>query len=228
MSRKLIIYGAGETAEIAYELFTKDTEYNFIGFCVDDKISNTITKGYDNQNIYPFSTVLNDFYDDKTDFFVAISYTGLNIVRENIFEKLKSLKINTTSFISSDSIIARTAEIGTNCFIFEYNNIQHKCVVEDNVTLWSGNHIGHRSKILKSSFLSSHICVAGFAQVGARSMLGINSSIADYKIVAEDNFITMTTSISKDTLPNSIYSGNPGIIKDGITASRFFKRNKYV
>ncbi len=228
MTRNLIIYGAGETAEIAYELFLKDTDYNIVGFCVDDTISNSITIGYDNKLIFPFSIALQDHYNDKTDFFIAISYTGLNIVRENIFEKLKLLNVNLTSYISKDSIISRTSEIGRNCMIFEYNNIQHKCVVEDNVTLWSGNHIGHRSKIKKSSFLSSHICVAGYAEIGSRCMIGINASIADYKIVADDNFITMGSFIAKNTLSDSIYSGNPATLKEGISASRFFKRNKYV
>ena len=49
--------------------------------------------------------------------------------------------------------------IGENCFIFEDNTIQPFVVVEDNVILWSGNHIGHHSVIKNHNFVSSHVVI---------------------------------------------------------------------
>lgn len=37
MDKKLLIIGAGETASIAYDYFTNDSEYEVVGFAVEKK-----------------------------------------------------------------------------------------------------------------------------------------------------------------------------------------------
>ena len=47
------------------------------------------------------------------------------------------------------------------------------------MTLWSGNHIGHHSKIGDNCFVSSHVVVAGCVNIGENCFLGVNSTLRD-------------------------------------------------
>jgi carbonic anhydrase/acetyltransferase-like protein (isoleucine patch superfamily) len=71
--------------------------------------------------------------------------------------------------------------------------------------------------------LSSHVCIAGFSEVGQRSFIGINASVIDYVIVAEDCFIAAGAMVNKNTEINSIYMGNPAEKNSKVTAKKYFK-----
>lgn len=220
--KKLLIFGAGETASIAAEFFSVDTNERLAGFIVGDEFWKPGSMHHGHP-IHPLSSLHTYFNPAKYKIFVAISYGQLNQQRLKIFEYFESLEYELASYISPKATIWRTASIGKNCMIFEGNNIQHGAIVEDNVILWSGNHIGHGSKICHSSYISSHVCVAGFSEIGKRSFIGINASIIDMIKVAEDCFITAGAVINKNTTKNSIYAGNPAVKNNKISAKRFFK-----
>ena len=55
---------------------------------------------------------------------------------------------------------------GDNCFILEDNTVQPFVRIGSNVTLWSGNHIGHDSTIGDHCFISSHVVVSGHVDIG--------------------------------------------------------------
>jgi sugar O-acyltransferase (sialic acid O-acetyltransferase NeuD family) len=222
LKKKLLIFGAGETATIAAEFFKYDSSEEIAGFIVDDAYWE-IDKNFYGLPLYPLSVILDSYSPNQYKIFVAVSYGQLNRERLRIFNIFKNEGYEFASYVSTRATVWRTASIGKNCMIFEGNNIQHNAVIEDNVILWSGNHIGHGSKIHHSAYLSSHVCVAGFADIGERSFIGINTSIIDYAKVAEDCFVGANTLINKNTDPNSIYTGNPGVKNMKVSASKYFK-----
>ena len=66
---------------------------------------------------------------------------------------------------------------GDNCFILEDNTVQPFVTIGNNVTLWSGNHIGHDSVIEDDCFISSHVVVSGTCgSVPAASSVSIRHS----------------------------------------------------
>ena len=221
-NKRLLIFGAGETATIAAEFFMVDSKEKIEGFIVDD---NFYVQGLTlcGLPIYSITEIKEKFPPDKFKIFVAISYGQLNTQRLKIFNYFKIMNYEFASYISSKANVWRTATIGQNCMIFEGNNIQHGSTIEDNAILWSGNHIGHGSTIRHSCYLSSHVCVAGYTDIGARTFIGINSSIIDNVKISEDCFIGAATLINKNTEPNSIYTGNPAQRNIKISAKRFFK-----
>jgi hypothetical protein len=78
---------------------------------------------------------------------VALSYSKLNAVRKDKYLAVKALGYALASFISSRATVLNEGRIGENCFLFEDNTIQPFVTIGKNVTLWSGNHIGHHSVI---------------------------------------------------------------------------------
>ena len=221
-NKRLLIFGAGETASIAAEFFMVDSREKIEGFIVDDDFYVPGLTFY-GLPIYPITEIEEKFPPSKYRIFVAISYGKLNTQRLKIFNYFKLKNYEFASYISSKANVWRTATIGKNCMVFEGNNIQHGSTIEDNIILWSGNHIGHGSIIRHSCYLSSHVCVAGFTDIGERTFIGINSSITDNIKISEDCFIGAATLINKNTEPNSIYTGNPAQRNIKVSAKRFFK-----
>ena len=205
---ELVIFGVGETASMAFEYFSKDSDYDVIGFCADSKyIESELFCGLKTHSFEDFLAI----YDPgSVCVFVAISFGKMNEDRKIIFEKLDDLGFDFATYISSHSFVWDTATIGRNCFILEDNTIQHGVKIGDNVTLWSGNHIGHQSEIRPHCFISSHVVISGFCFVGESSMLGVNSSIADEIRIASRTVVGMGSVIHKNIVdPDGTYVGVP-------------------
>ena len=63
MNKKLVIVGAGEFAEIAYEYFTYDSDYEIVGFVVEkDYIKEKELFG---KPITPLEDILTDYLTDN-------------------------------------------------------------------------------------------------------------------------------------------------------------------
>ena len=184
---KLVIIGTGETALLAYEYFTKDSEFEVVGFSVNSEYKNL--DQLFGLPIYSLESFSDQIPPSEYYLFVALSSTHLNRDRAKLYIDLKEKGYRFASYISSKAFIWDNVEIGENCFILENNVLQPFTNVGDNVTLWSGNHIGHRTKISDHVFISSHCVISGFCEIGEYSFLGVNSTLADNVKVAIDNFI---------------------------------------
>jgi sugar O-acyltransferase (sialic acid O-acetyltransferase NeuD family) len=204
---KLVIIGTGETALLAYEYFTKDSEFEVVGFSVNSEYKNS-DELFD-LPIFNLESLINHAHPSEYYLFVALSSTHLNRDRAKLYIDLKDKGYSFASYVSSKAFVWDNVEIGENCFILENNVLQPFTKVGDNVTLWSGNHIGHRTEICNHVFISSHCVISGFCEIGEYSFLGVNCTLADKVKVASDNFISMGTVISKSTDINGLYRGNP-------------------
>lgn len=204
---KLIIVGAGETAEIAYEYFTYDSKYEVVAFSVES--SYMTSNELFGLPIVDFETLEEKYNPQHYNLFIAVSYTKLNRVRTNLYQKAKHKGFAIASYISSKAFVWHNVEVGENCFIFENNVIQYKAKIGNNVILWSGNHIGHRAVIHDNCFISSHVVVSGYCEIEKNSFLGVNSCLADHVKVATDNVIGAGAVITKNTEAAKVYVGNP-------------------
>ncbi len=83
------------------------------------------------------------------------------------------------SYLSSRATVFPGFELKDNCFILEDNTIQPFARVGSNVTLWSGNHIGHHSTIDDDVFVASHVVLSGGVRIGQGSFVGVNVTIRD-------------------------------------------------
>jgi len=207
LNKNLIIIGEGELAEIAYEYFTHDSPYTVIAFSIE-KDYLTKSELFD-LPIIPFEELEKIYPPSKFVAFVAIAYSKLNRVRTRLYQKVKEKGYSLVSYVSSKAFVWHNVEIGENCFIFENNVIQYHVKIGNNVILWSGNHIGHRSQIHDNCFISSHVVISGSCDIGESSFLGVNSCLNDKIKIGNDCVIGSGAVIIKDTDPGKVYVGNP-------------------
>lgn len=206
-SNKLVIFGAGETAMLAYEYFSKDTDLDPVCFCVDAPFIERSRQSV--LPVIPSDDLLKSFPPEDFQMFVAIGSGNMNRYRRDALQKYRLLGYRFASYISSRAFVWDNALIGENCLILENNTIQPFVTIGDNVTLWSGNHIGHRTKIEDNVFVSSHCVISGFCTIKTNCFLGVNCTVEDEVIVEEDNFIGAGVCIRRSTRKRSVFQRKP-------------------
>jgi sugar O-acyltransferase (sialic acid O-acetyltransferase NeuD family) len=221
MAQNLLIVGAGEFADIAYEYFTVDSDYTVVGFAVDREFL-TVPEKF-GLPVVALDEAVQVFDPADTDAHVAVTATKLNRVRRDLIEKARVQGYSLANFISPRAMVWRTANLGDNVFIFENNVVQHGVQIGDGCVLWSGNHIGHQTRIGAHCFLSSHVVVSGYCDIGERCFIGVNASFADNVSLAEDCFVGMAAIVNKsfDT-PGLILNGSPAE-PSKVSAYRYYR-----
>jgi sugar O-acyltransferase (sialic acid O-acetyltransferase NeuD family) len=216
--KPLVIIGNGEIAEMACEYFDHDSDRTVAAFAIGAEYIEAAT--LHDRPVVDLASLTQTHPPDAFDAFVAIGDGQLNRLRRGHVDSAKAAGYRLASYVSTKAFVWRNVAIGENCFILEHNVLQPFTSVGDNVTLWSGNHIGHRSVIEDDVFVASHVVVSGFCRIGARSFVGVNASIAHQVQVAPDNFIAMGAAVTASTEPDSIYMGVPAQRRP-ISAKRF-------
>ena len=138
-------------------------------------------------------------------FFVALSYARMNRLRAEKFERVIELGYELASYRSSRCTFLSAEPVGRNCFILEDNTIQPNVRIGENVTLWSGNHIGHDSVIEDHCFISSHVVVSGNVRVGRYCFLGVNATLRNSITLGARTLVGAGAVIMADTEEGSVY-----------------------
>lgn len=183
-NRKLIIIGAGEFGEIAYEYFTYDSTYEVVAFA-EERQYKTKDKLF-GLPVIDFEDIQEKYPPIEYETYVAVTYVKLNRVRKRLYDACKKKGYRCASYVSSHSFVWHNVEIGENTFIFEDNTIQYYAKIGNNVVLWSGNHVGHRTIIEDDCWLTSHDVISGFCHIKSGCFLGVNATIGDNVIIEKD------------------------------------------
>lgn len=200
---KLVIFGAGDIARLAHYYFSRDSEHEVVAFTVDQ----TYRKSDDfcGLPLVDFETVLTAYPPDVYQMFVALSYAKMNKVRAEKYHKAKGLGYRLVSYVSSRCSFLTDHPVGENCFILEDNTIQPFVRIGNNVTLWSGNHIGHDSVIEDHCFIASHIVVSGNVHIHPYCFIGVNATLRNSIVVAPETLIGAGAVIMKNTVEKGVY-----------------------
>ena len=203
---RIVVFGAGDIAQLANFYLTRDSPYRVAAFTVDGAYVKEST--FEGLPVVAFEDVAREFGPAGFGMFVAISYSQVNQLRAAKYAEAKAKGYKLITYVSSKASYYGT-EVGENCFIFEDNTIQPFTKIGSNVTLWSGNHIGHHSTIGDHCFISSHVVISGGVTVGPYCFLGVNSTVRDHVSIGERTVIGMGAMVTRDCEPNSVYVGAP-------------------
>lgn len=205
MKNKLVIFGTGDIAQLAHYYFTTDSNYEVVAFSVDSAyISNSTFCGLP---VIAFEDVVKHFPPESHEFFIALSYTKLNAVRKEKYFAAKAIGYEIASYISTRATVLNDHKVGENCFILEDNTIQPFAIIGNNVTLWSGNHIGHHAHIKDHTFIASHVIISGGVQIGEQCFVGVNSTLRDHINVGDKCVIGAGALLLVDAEAEGVYIG---------------------
>jgi sugar O-acyltransferase (sialic acid O-acetyltransferase NeuD family) len=200
---KVVIFGAGDIARLAHFYFTTDTGHDVVGFTVDREYRREDT--FLGLPLCDAEEVTTRFPPDEHEMFVALSYAKMNRVRADKYAAMRAGGYRLTSYVSSRCTYLAQTPPGDNCFILEDNTVQPFVTIGNNVTLWSGNHIGHDAVIEDHCFITSHVVISGSVRIGARSFIGVNSTLRNSITIAPATLIGAGSVIMKDTVEKGVY-----------------------
>ena len=219
-TNKLVIIGDSAFAEVAYQYFQFDSDFEVIAFSVErDFITR---KTLFDLPIVPFEDLEQHYNPAETHFYAALVYSSLNRLRTRLYLEAKSRGYVPASYISSRAFIWPNVVVGEHVFIFEDNTVQPFVTIKANCVLWSGNHVGHHSTIDENCFIASHAVISGFCNIGKNTFIGVNATIANNVSIGIDNWIGLGVTIAKSTSTNQLYKGSRSEIAN-ISALDFFR-----
>jgi sugar O-acyltransferase (sialic acid O-acetyltransferase NeuD family) len=211
---KLVIFGAGDIARLAHFYFSTDSDHEVVAFAVDPEYRSAET--FLDLPLVSIDDAVKRYPPDRHQMFVALSYQKMNRVRAGTYARAKALGYELVSYVSSRCSFLTRHPIGDNCFILEDNTVQPFVRIGSDVTLWSGNHIGHDAIVGDHCFISSHVVVAGHVQIGEGCFIGINATLRDSIAIGAFTLVGAGAVVMKNTEPGSVYMG---------TRAERFKKN---
>lgn len=218
-TKKLVLFGEGAFAEIAYEYFTHDSAYEVVAFTIDRAyIKRDTLFGLP---IVPFEEVTTHYPPDQYEMHIALVYNHLNRLRTRIYQTAKSLGYTLANYVSSRSFVWHNVPMGDNVFVFEDNTIQPFVKLGSNIVLWSGNHIGHHSTIESHNFISSHVVISGFCHIGESCFFGVNSTVGNNVTVGKDAYVGAGALIVKDIPAGAFIRQPANAVEEKSTYQKF-------
>lgn len=205
MNRRLVIFGAGDIAELAHFYFSTHTDREIVAFTVDAAYLKEST--FCGRPVVAFEDACNSFDSASHDFFVALGYSKLNGLRKEKYLTIKSLGYGLASYISPKATILNEGRIGENCFILEDSIVQPLVHIGDNVTLWSGCHVGHHSVINDHCFIAPKAAIAGAVEVGEQCFIGVNATLRDHIKIGARCVIGAGALLLADAAADGVYVG---------------------
>jgi sugar O-acyltransferase (sialic acid O-acetyltransferase NeuD family) len=214
----VVIFGAKDFASLAHFYLRHDSSHRVVGFTAHREHLPETTE-FEGLPIVPFETLEERFPPDAVEAFAPMSHRKMNALRRSVFDELKARGYRLTSYVSSRATRFPETPIGENCFVLEDNTLQPFVSIGDNVVLWSGNHVGHHTRIEDNAFVTSHVVISGHCVIGKNAFLGVNATLKDGVTIGEGTLVGMGAIVTKDTEPWSLYKA------DSTKASRVSSRD---
>ncbi len=200
---KLIIFGTGDIAKLAYYYFSHDSEYEVTAFTVDKEYM--ISDIFLGLPVTDFKEIMECCPHTIHKMFIALSYAKMNRVRAQKYFKAKEMGYELATYVSSRCTFLTDKHVGDNCFILEDNTIQPFVEIGNNVTLWSGGVIGHDSVIEDHCFIAPHVAVSGHVHIHKYCFIGINATLRNSITIAPETLIGAGAIIMKNTVEKGVY-----------------------
>jgi sugar O-acyltransferase (sialic acid O-acetyltransferase NeuD family) len=200
---KLVIFGTGDIGRLAHYYFTRDSDHEVVAFTVDQQYRRE--DGFLDLPVVAFEEVATRYPPGEHEMFIAISYARMNRLRAEKYFRAKELGYRLASYVSSRCTFLTDHPVGDNCFILEDNTIQPFVRIGNNVTLWSGNHVGHDSVIEDHCFIASHVVVSGHVRIGPYCFIGVNATLRNSITLVAGTLVGGGAVIMEDTVEGGVY-----------------------
>lgn len=204
--KRLAIVGSGDLGQLIAWHAATDGHYEVSGFFDDFKTKNEIIHNI--PVLGGLADIQQNYKDKKFDeLMIGIGYKHF-AMRKKIFETYAD-QVAFGKLIHSSVFTDPSCSIGRGVFILPGCTLDMNVTIEDNVLMNTGCIIAHDSRIRAHSFISPGAVIAGFVNVGQCCNIGINTTIIDNVIIADEVQTGGGTVVIKNIDKAGLYVGNP-------------------
>jgi len=206
---KIVLFGTGRGADVAFRFLSRDTDHEICAFTVDAKYLDR--DSFRGRPVVAFEEIERRFPPDDHRMLILLGYQGMNGLREARFNQAKAKGYTLESYVASDIFRVEDIAVGENCFILDNQSISLDVRIGNNVVMWSSNHIGDCTTIADHAWVTSHVTSAANVRIGERAFLGIGARVSNGVAIARETFIGANVLVTTDTEERGVYvAGNKG------------------
>lgn len=203
--KKMVIFGTGSLARLAYIHFSNESQYEVAAFTVNEEY-------LDEKQIFDLDVVLYEQIEqthppEAFSMFVAIGYKKANKARAKIYNDCKAKGYELVSCLSTKVNQTEYIKTGDNCLIMPNVIIQPFAEIGNDVIIWGGSFIGHESRIGDHAYIAPAAVIAGSVDIGPYCFVGVNATIKDGLTIASECVIGAGAVILRDTERGRVYRG---------------------
>lgn len=199
---KVVLFGTGRGADVAYRFLTRDSEHEICGFVLDRQFRDR--DRFHGLPVVAFEDVQQHFPPTEFKMFILLGYQRMNAFRASKYLEAKQKGYSFISYANSSFYRAEELIMGENCFILDNQSISLDVKIGNNVVMWSSNHIGDLSVIEDHVWLASHVTIAAEVVVRPYCFLGIGATVGNKVVLAERTFVGANALVVSDTAENSV------------------------
>ncbi len=204
---KLVLFGEGSFASLAWYCIAHDTKEDLAGFVVDAEYRTR--EALHGLPVVDFEGLEARFPPQTHRLLLTLGPRGMNGLRKSRYEAAKAWGYTFATYISSRALTWPDLNVGENSMIYEGAIVQPFARIGVDTIVRSGVHISHHVAIGDHSFIAANACFGGNSRVGSRCFIGLNATILNGVTVADGCFIAAGAVVTADTEPDRLYVGVP-------------------
>ena len=204
---KVVIFGSGTLAELAYYYLKQEMKANIVGFVVD-KINNDSTEKLNNLPIYSWNEFIKKFTPDQVNVHIAIAYKNMRN-KKKVFERVLASGFVLINIVSKSAYISENTILGMNNFIMPNVVLEPFTRIGNNNIIWSNSTVCHNTHIGNHNFIASNVTFGGKSNVGDLCFFGFSSTVTDYINVGDEVLLAANSFLNKNAEKLTRIQGNP-------------------
>ena len=206
-SRKVVLFGAGDFASLAWACLTHDSPHEVAGFTVDAAALQSGT--HQGLPLVPFEVVEEHFPPSHHDILIAVGPHQVNTLRQARFEAAQAKGYGFASYVASRARTWPDLEIGPGCMVFDGAVIEPFARIGANCVIRAQAQVSHHTRLGDHVFLAPGVTLAGGCRVEDRCFLGVGATLRDATTVAADCIVAAGAVVTRPTEPGGLYVGLP-------------------
>lgn len=204
--KRIVIFGVGALAKLAYFYFTHDQAYDIVAFSVHRQHLQTplflglpVVAFEDLEHVYPPAGY---------GMFVAIGYKTMRL-RSRLYQAATDKGYRCVNYISQNAILYDHIELGDNNFIMPHVHLEPFVKIGHNNIFWSDSLVCHESTIGNHNFIAAKVQIGGLCTVGDLCFIGFDATLIQQVTLADESLIGAKSLILHSTVPYGKYVGTP-------------------
>lgn len=219
MSKKyLLLYGNGSFAHLLKWYIDHDDPREIAAVTVEQQY---ITDPFfEEKKILPFEQIEEFYPPDETEILLGVGYSGMNTVRQKIFESCKEKGYSIAQYVHSSAIL-NDVHMGEGNIILEDTLVEPFVEIGMGNLIWYRISIAHNVKIGDYNTIAGMASICGFTNIGNNCFIGNACVIRDKIEIADYTLVGAAAYVSKNTEQYSVIAAPKGIVLPGKKSTDF-------
>lgn len=209
----IIIYGTSNWAKLVYAELRRDPSRRVAAFACDDIYYHADT--FLDCRLYRFSEIEKIIPPGSAEMLVCGVFCSPR-ERYAMYQRAVKKGYACTNFISVDAMIADTARLGENNFIFGGVYIDNECVLGHGNIIRPNAYLGHNSRVGNGVYISPGVNIGGYCRIDDLSFIGIGSNVIARVHVGREVLVGAGSLVLRDAGDFGKYFGSPARRMDEI------------